>query len=237
MGRATSGLSPGRAAGAFWSPGLPEAPVRGGRLPGGAWVLLRHRGSSDAPLFAHSAVPKDKDRQCFKLRQGVDKKIVIYVQQTTNKELAIERSPGACPACPCALPRGLGGGGAAGATACLQGLEVQEGNAGGRGGGRATAAAAFLAPRGWDRPPVCHGQLRSRRLALGAEEGGEAAEGLADLVVAPPLEGQRGLSSPHSPAPVISSEFSSCNLCCVSAHPNCPQSLQFFIRGGGLQVQ
>ncbi|KAL0606302.1 Rab GTPase-activating protein 1, partial [Plecturocebus cupreus] len=36
-------------------------------------------------------VPKDKDRQCFKLRQGIDKKIVIYVQQTTNKELAIER--------------------------------------------------------------------------------------------------------------------------------------------------
>ncbi|XP_008822642.1 rab GTPase-activating protein 1 [Nannospalax galili] len=38
-----------------------------------------------------SSVPKDKDRQCFKLRQGIDKKIVIYVQQTTNKELAIER--------------------------------------------------------------------------------------------------------------------------------------------------
>ncbi|XP_029775874.1 rab GTPase-activating protein 1 isoform X3 [Suricata suricatta] len=38
-----------------------------------------------------SAVPKEKDRQCFKLRQGTDKKIVIYVQQTTNKELAIER--------------------------------------------------------------------------------------------------------------------------------------------------
>lgn len=38
-----------------------------------------------------SAVPKDKDRQCFKLRQGIDKKIVINVQQTTNKELAIER--------------------------------------------------------------------------------------------------------------------------------------------------
>lgn len=38
-----------------------------------------------------SAVPKDKDRQCFKLRQGIDKKIVIYVQQTTNRELAIER--------------------------------------------------------------------------------------------------------------------------------------------------
>uniref|UniRef100_A0A8C5MV29 Rab GTPase-activating protein 1 n=1 Tax=Leptobrachium leishanense TaxID=445787 RepID=A0A8C5MV29_9ANUR len=38
-----------------------------------------------------SAVPKDKDKQCFRLRQGADKKIVIYVQQTTNKELAIER--------------------------------------------------------------------------------------------------------------------------------------------------
>ncbi|XP_031225915.1 rab GTPase-activating protein 1 isoform X2 [Mastomys coucha] len=38
-----------------------------------------------------SAVPKDKDRQCFKLRQGIDKKIVICVQQTANKELAIER--------------------------------------------------------------------------------------------------------------------------------------------------
>ncbi|XP_057576378.1 rab GTPase-activating protein 1 isoform X3 [Hippopotamus amphibius kiboko] len=38
-----------------------------------------------------SSVPKDKDRQCFKLRQGIDKKIVICVQQTTNKELAIER--------------------------------------------------------------------------------------------------------------------------------------------------
>ncbi|XP_020021600.1 rab GTPase-activating protein 1 isoform X4 [Castor canadensis] len=46
-----------------------------------------------------SAVPKDKDRQCFKLRQGIDKKIVIYVQQTTNKELAIERCFGLllCP--------------------------------------------------------------------------------------------------------------------------------------------
>lgn len=34
---------------------------------------------------------KDKDRQSFKLRSGMDKKIVIYVQQTSNKELAIER--------------------------------------------------------------------------------------------------------------------------------------------------
>ncbi|KAG8447870.1 hypothetical protein GDO86_015108, partial [Hymenochirus boettgeri] len=38
-----------------------------------------------------SAVPKEKDKQCFRLRQGVDKKIVICVQQTSNKELAIER--------------------------------------------------------------------------------------------------------------------------------------------------
>ncbi|KAF5887700.1 rab GTPase-activating protein 1 isoform X1, partial [Clarias magur] len=37
------------------------------------------------------AVSKDKDRQSFKLRPGMDKKIVIYVQQTSNKELAIER--------------------------------------------------------------------------------------------------------------------------------------------------
>lgn len=38
-----------------------------------------------------SAVLKDKDKQSFKLRPGIDKKIVIYVQQTSNKELAIER--------------------------------------------------------------------------------------------------------------------------------------------------
>uniref|UniRef100_A0A8B9J482 Rab GTPase-activating protein 1 n=1 Tax=Astyanax mexicanus TaxID=7994 RepID=A0A8B9J482_ASTMX len=38
-----------------------------------------------------SVVSKDKDRQSFKLRPGMDKKIVIYVQQTSNKELAIER--------------------------------------------------------------------------------------------------------------------------------------------------
>uniref|UniRef100_H2S4J0 RAB GTPase activating protein 1 n=1 Tax=Takifugu rubripes TaxID=31033 RepID=H2S4J0_TAKRU len=36
-----------------------------------------------------SAVAKDK--QSFKLRAGMDKKIVIYIQQTSNKELAIER--------------------------------------------------------------------------------------------------------------------------------------------------
>ncbi|XP_045898398.1 rab GTPase-activating protein 1-like, partial [Micropterus dolomieu] len=39
----------------------------------------------------YSAVAKDKDKQSFKLRAGMDKKIVIYVQQTSNKELAIER--------------------------------------------------------------------------------------------------------------------------------------------------
>ncbi|XP_059494381.1 rab GTPase-activating protein 1 isoform X1 [Stegostoma tigrinum] len=38
-----------------------------------------------------SAVPKDKDKQCFRLRQGVEKKIVTYVQQSSNKELVIER--------------------------------------------------------------------------------------------------------------------------------------------------
>uniref|UniRef100_H3CH78 Rab GTPase-activating protein 1 n=1 Tax=Tetraodon nigroviridis TaxID=99883 RepID=H3CH78_TETNG len=38
-----------------------------------------------------SAVAKDKDKQSFKLRAGMDKKMVIYVQQTSNKELAIER--------------------------------------------------------------------------------------------------------------------------------------------------
>ncbi|KAK7896263.1 hypothetical protein WMY93_021588 [Mugilogobius chulae] len=38
-----------------------------------------------------SAVAKDKDKQSFKLRAGMDKKIVIYIQQTSNKELAIER--------------------------------------------------------------------------------------------------------------------------------------------------
>uniref|UniRef100_A0A8C7RVT0 Rab GTPase-activating protein 1 n=1 Tax=Oncorhynchus mykiss TaxID=8022 RepID=A0A8C7RVT0_ONCMY len=38
-----------------------------------------------------SAVAKDKDKNSFKLRPGMDKKIVIYVQQTSNKELAIER--------------------------------------------------------------------------------------------------------------------------------------------------
>ncbi|CAL8321283.1 unnamed protein product [Lota lota] len=38
-----------------------------------------------------SAVAKDKDKQSFKLRAGMDKKIVIYVQQTSNKELAVER--------------------------------------------------------------------------------------------------------------------------------------------------
>ncbi|XP_028665044.1 rab GTPase-activating protein 1 isoform X1 [Erpetoichthys calabaricus] len=46
-----------------------------------------------------STVLKDKDKQCFKLRPGMDKKIVIYVQQTSNKELQIERCFGLllCP--------------------------------------------------------------------------------------------------------------------------------------------
>lgn len=50
-------------------------------------------GSVVHPLFPClcSAVVKDKDKQSFKLRAGMDKKIVIYIQQTSNKELAIER--------------------------------------------------------------------------------------------------------------------------------------------------
>ncbi|XP_039623159.1 rab GTPase-activating protein 1-like isoform X1 [Polypterus senegalus] len=38
-----------------------------------------------------SPVPKDRDKFYFKLRQGVEKKVTITVQQITNKELAIER--------------------------------------------------------------------------------------------------------------------------------------------------
>ncbi|XP_006153397.1 rab GTPase-activating protein 1-like isoform X8 [Tupaia chinensis] len=38
-----------------------------------------------------SPVPKDRDKFYFKLKQGVEKKVVITVQQLSNKELAIER--------------------------------------------------------------------------------------------------------------------------------------------------
>ncbi|XP_051866779.1 rab GTPase-activating protein 1-like isoform X2 [Pristis pectinata] len=38
-----------------------------------------------------SAVPKDRDKLYFKLRQGIEKKLIINVQQTSNNELAIER--------------------------------------------------------------------------------------------------------------------------------------------------
>ncbi|NXK88889.1 RBG1L protein, partial [Formicarius rufipectus] len=38
-----------------------------------------------------SPVPKDRDKLYFKLKQGVEKKVVITVQQLSNKELAIER--------------------------------------------------------------------------------------------------------------------------------------------------
>uniref|UniRef100_A0A673XH15 Rab GTPase-activating protein 1 n=1 Tax=Salmo trutta TaxID=8032 RepID=A0A673XH15_SALTR len=38
-----------------------------------------------------SAVAKDKDKNSFKLRPGMDKKVFICVQQTSNKELSIER--------------------------------------------------------------------------------------------------------------------------------------------------
>ncbi|XP_043079751.1 rab GTPase-activating protein 1-like isoform X2 [Puntigrus tetrazona] len=38
-----------------------------------------------------SPVPKDRDKYYFKLRQGVQKKVVVTVQQINNKELVIER--------------------------------------------------------------------------------------------------------------------------------------------------
>uniref|UniRef100_A0A674NER1 RAB GTPase activating protein 1 like n=1 Tax=Takifugu rubripes TaxID=31033 RepID=A0A674NER1_TAKRU len=39
----------------------------------------------------YSSVPKDRDKFYFKLRQGVQKKVVLSVQQMCNKELGIER--------------------------------------------------------------------------------------------------------------------------------------------------
>uniref|UniRef100_A0A6Q2WXN4 RAB GTPase activating protein 1 like n=1 Tax=Esox lucius TaxID=8010 RepID=A0A6Q2WXN4_ESOLU len=39
----------------------------------------------------YSPVPKDRDKFYFKLRQGVHKKVVVTVQQMSNKELGIER--------------------------------------------------------------------------------------------------------------------------------------------------
>uniref|UniRef100_G3NYV5 RAB GTPase activating protein 1 like n=1 Tax=Gasterosteus aculeatus aculeatus TaxID=481459 RepID=G3NYV5_GASAC len=39
----------------------------------------------------YSPVPKDRDKLYFKLRQGVQKKVVVSVQQMCNKELGIER--------------------------------------------------------------------------------------------------------------------------------------------------
>ncbi|XP_055580763.1 rab GTPase-activating protein 1-like isoform X3 [Falco cherrug] len=38
-----------------------------------------------------SPVPKDREKLYFKLKQGIEKKVVITVQQLSNKELAIER--------------------------------------------------------------------------------------------------------------------------------------------------
>uniref|UniRef100_A0A3Q3W0U0 Uncharacterized protein n=1 Tax=Mola mola TaxID=94237 RepID=A0A3Q3W0U0_MOLML len=39
----------------------------------------------------YSSVPKDRDKFYFKLRQGVQKKVILSVQQRCNKELGIER--------------------------------------------------------------------------------------------------------------------------------------------------
>ncbi|CAH2311235.1 rab GTPase-activating 1-like isoform X1 [Pelobates cultripes] len=38
-----------------------------------------------------SPVPKDRDKLFFKLRQGVEKKLVVTIQQVSNKELVVER--------------------------------------------------------------------------------------------------------------------------------------------------
>lgn len=44
------------------------------------------------PCFLlHSPVPKDREKFFFKLRQSVEKKVVVSVQQLCNKELGIER--------------------------------------------------------------------------------------------------------------------------------------------------
>ncbi|KAG7264465.1 hypothetical protein CRUP_022571 [Coryphaenoides rupestris] len=61
-----------------------------------------HDGTTESDCFAFTEshynselfrihVFRYKDKQSFKLRAGMDKKIVVYVQQTSNKELAIER--------------------------------------------------------------------------------------------------------------------------------------------------
>lgn len=42
-------------------------------------------------FYSFSPVPKDRDKLYFKLKQGIEKKVVITVQQLSNKELAIER--------------------------------------------------------------------------------------------------------------------------------------------------
>lgn len=42
-------------------------------------------------VVLYSPVPKDRDKFYFKLRQGVQKKVVLSVQQMCNKELGIER--------------------------------------------------------------------------------------------------------------------------------------------------
>uniref|UniRef100_A0A8C6WHP1 RAB GTPase activating protein 1 like n=1 Tax=Neogobius melanostomus TaxID=47308 RepID=A0A8C6WHP1_9GOBI len=39
----------------------------------------------------YSSVPKDRDKYFFKLRQNVQKKVLVTVQQVSNKELGIER--------------------------------------------------------------------------------------------------------------------------------------------------
>ncbi|KAM9326267.1 rab GTPase-activating protein 1-like isoform 1-T1 [Gastrophryne carolinensis] len=38
-----------------------------------------------------SPVPKDRDKLFFKLRQGIEKKVIITIQQVSNKDLVVER--------------------------------------------------------------------------------------------------------------------------------------------------
>lgn len=56
-------------------------------LTGGCRIMLNNPVS----LPFHSPVPKDRDKLYFKLRQNVQKKVLITVQQISNKELGIER--------------------------------------------------------------------------------------------------------------------------------------------------
>ncbi|XP_048457959.1 rab GTPase-activating protein 1-like [Rhincodon typus] len=52
-------------------------------------ILIEKTGPGDNVM--HDAVPKDREKLYFKLRQGIEKKLIITMQQTSNCELDIER--------------------------------------------------------------------------------------------------------------------------------------------------